>query len=135
MEDLRQLQTVDGDGRIVPITLRLAGGPGATALSARTLERDYGAFTGADLVDCLVDLRLRLEADGLLLCCQGARVNVWPSGQLRQFADGRQGYVLTRRAPGQVHEIVDLLDPASPAQAVSVEDQRRFVYEFHALGL
>jgi hypothetical protein len=135
MDDLRQLHTVDGDGRIAPIALRVAGNPGATVLHARSLERDYGTFTGADLVDCLGDLRLRLEADGLLLCCQGARVNVWPSGQLRQFADGRQGYVLTRRARGQVHEIVDLLDPAPPAQAVSVEDQRMFVYEFHALGL
>ena len=135
MEDLRQLHTVDADGRIAPIALRVTGHPGATVVNVRSLERDYGAFTGGDLVDCLVDLRLRLEGHGLLLCCQGARVNVWPSGQLRQFADGRQGYVLTRRAPGQVHEIVDLLDPAPPAQVVSVEDQRRFVYEFHALGL
>lgn len=135
MEDLRQLHTVDADGRIAPISLRMAGSPGATALHARSLERDYGAFTGEDVVACLSGLRLRLETDGLLLCCQGARVNVWPSGQLRQFADGRQGYVLTRRAPGQVHEIVDLLDPAPAAQVVSVEDQRRFVYEFHALGL
>src|SRR5262245_18819088 len=116
MEDLRQLHTVDADGRIAPIALQVTGRPGATVLSARSLDRDHGAFTGGDLVDCLVDLRIRLEGHGLLLCCQGARVNVWPSGQLRQFADGRQGYVLTRRAPGQVHEIVDLLDPAPPSQ-------------------
>lgn len=135
MEDLRQLHTVDGDGRVAPITLQVKGDRGATVVGARSLERDYGAFAGPDLVDCLVDLRLRLEADGLLLCCQGSRVNVWPSGQLRQFADGRQGYVLARRAQGQVHEIVDLLDPAPAGQVVSVEDQRRFVYEFHALGL
>jgi hypothetical protein len=135
MEDLRQLHTVDGDGRIAPISLRLGGGPGAATLNAWSLERDFGAFAGPDLVDCLVDLRLRLEAAGLLLCCQGARVNVWPSGQLRQFADGRQGYVLARRAQGQIHEIVDLLDPAPAEQVVTVENQRRFVYEFHALGL
>ncbi|MFG1606975.1 hypothetical protein [Actinoplanes sp. NPDC049265] len=135
MDDLRLLHTVDGHGRIAAISLRVAGKPGAATLSAWSPEHDFGAFAGPDLVDCLHDLRLRLEADGLLLCCQGARVNVWPSGQLRQFADGRQGYVLTRRAPGQIHEVVDLLDPAPAEQVVTVEDQRRFVYEFHALGL
>jgi hypothetical protein len=42
-------------------------------------ERRYSA-SGLDLFDSLTSLRGALEADGLLICIEGARADVYPSG-------------------------------------------------------
>jgi hypothetical protein len=40
---------------------------------------------GADLFSALETVRRRLEAEGMLVCCQGARPDVFPSGMARQM--------------------------------------------------
>jgi hypothetical protein len=120
------LPTVDAQGVLVEVTLRL-GDSG----SARVELNDQGVVVevhGDDYLDCLMQIRERLEADGRLLCCQGARADVWPSGMLRQFSDGRQAYVLDREQPSLM---VDVFAPADPAQVVSISRQRDAVYAFH----
>nr|GID81282.1 hypothetical protein Ade03nite_02060 [Actinoplanes derwentensis] len=84
----------------------------------------------------MIEMGRRLEAGGLRLCCQTAWRNVWPSGQLRQFSNGRQGHVLTeaRRSGVQApFETVDLLDVASQGHVVCMDEQYRFVRAFHGL--
>jgi hypothetical protein len=44
-------------------------------------------FEGDDLFECLINARLELESRGLLLCCQGCRPDVFPSGMHRQMND------------------------------------------------
>ncbi|PWU59138.1 hypothetical protein DLE60_17985 [Micromonospora globispora] len=88
---------------------------------------------GEDLLVCLVDVRQQLEADGLNLCCQGARPDVWPSGQLRQFTNGRFGYVLPSPSVGKTPEEVDLFAPADVGEIGTVEEQRDAVLRFHGL--
>ncbi|MEV0192197.1 hypothetical protein AB0I39_27120 [Kitasatospora purpeofusca] len=119
------LQTVDPDGRVQPVTIYV-GQPSAAVVALL----DGGSLTeisGTDYLDCLSQARRQLERDGRLLCCQGARPDVHPSGQLRQFTNGRQAYVRFPDARGEVRATVDILDPASPEDVVSLDDQRAAV--------
>ncbi|SDY65186.1 hypothetical protein SAMN05421684_0829 [Asanoa ishikariensis] len=56
--------------------------------------------------------------------------DVLPSGQLRQFSGGREGYVLTGEGP---FDVVDLLDPAPAARVTSLADQHAFIRAFYGL--
>src|SRR5690242_15135095 len=119
MDQERHLQTVDQDGQIETIVVRLDTADSPATMTGTTPTENIGPITAADVLDCLTDLRHALEARGKKLCCQGARINVWPSGQLRQFTNGASGYVLTKtstRTPDDPFEVVDLLDPAPPDQ-------------------
>jgi hypothetical protein len=78
-------------------------------------------------------IRRHLEAKGRLLCCQGARADVWPSGLLRQFTDGRCAYVLERDRGGRPLEEVDIFSPAPAQLVVTVAAQERAVRAFHGL--
>ncbi|WP_432986245.1 hypothetical protein [Dactylosporangium sp. CA-233914] len=137
MIEQRHLRTVDQHGATAPITLHIdAGTAQQTRITAVTAAETIGPVAGADLLEPLIEIRRRLEARGLRLCCQAARVNVWASGQLRQFTSGRQGYVLTetrRPSPEEPFEVVDFLAPAPAGQVTSLEEQYRFVYAFHGL--
>jgi hypothetical protein len=130
-DEVLQLNVVDREGRTTVATLTLYDSvPARLTLGCRRLLLDVG---GEDLLDCLIDLRRRLEAEELNLCCQGARADVWPSGQLRQFTNGRFGYVLASKPPGCAHEEVDLFAPAQPHEIASIEQQRETVFRFHRL--
>ena len=129
--EVLRLDVVDHEGRITASTLTLYDAvPARLVLTSRGLFLDV---EGGDLLDCLIDLRRRLEAEGLNLCCQGARSDVWPSGQLRQFTNGRLGYVLAPGPPGDVFEEVDVFAPAQPCEIVLIGQQREAVLRFHGL--
>ncbi|WP_194833445.1 hypothetical protein [Nocardia sp. XZ_19_369] len=87
MSEVVQLTAVDAAGVCWPVALRL-GEPSV----ARVELVGHGVFGSADddYLSCLITVREYLEKQGLLLCCQGARPDVWPSGQLRQFENGRR---------------------------------------------
>jgi hypothetical protein len=125
------LQTVTSDGVLRAVTIRL-GEPAAAEVEL--VDGDSAVKVhGADYLDCLIAVRERLEAQGRLLSCQGARADVWPSGQLRQFNNGRLAYVLDRGRRGAALEEVDIFAPAEPPNAVSLADQRDAVLAFHRL--
>ncbi len=129
--EVLQLAVIDHGGRIAASTLTLYDAvPARLVLTCGGLLLDV---EGDDLLDCLIDLRRRLETEGLNLCCQGARSDVWPSGQLRQFTNGRIGYVLAPRPAGDALEEVDLFAPAQPHEIGSIEQQRQAVFRFHGL--
>lgn len=84
------LQTADAAGLVRHVTICLSDP--FTALIALLDAHSRMEFSGTDYLDCLSQVRQHLERDGRLLCCQGARPNVHPSGQ--------QGRVLARHANG-----------------------------------
>lgn len=127
------LQTVDASGGTAPIMLCVETTFTRVTITATTGIGTIGPVAGGDLLDALTELRQHLGDRDLLLCCQGARINVWPSGMLRQFSHGRSGYVLGTRLEDGSFEIVDLLAPAPSAQVVNVADQQEFVRAFHDL--
>ncbi|MEU3571492.1 hypothetical protein AB0E96_24150 [Kitasatospora sp. NPDC036755] len=116
------LQTVDADGLFRSVTVYI--GQPSTALLALLDGGSLTEISGSDYLDCLIQARRQLERDGRLLCCRGARPDVHPSGQLRQFTNGRQAYAHFLDARGEAPETVDVFGPASPEDVVSLDDQR-----------
>ncbi|NVK78912.1 hypothetical protein [Streptomyces morookaense] len=83
-----------------------------------------------DLFECLKAVRRTLEEEGLLLCCQGARPMVFPSGMGRQMSNGRLAYTLRRDPPLTNADLVDIFASAQFSEVGTVEDQRRAVMRF-----
>ncbi|MFF2775617.1 hypothetical protein ACFVU3_11980 [Streptomyces sp. NPDC058052] len=116
------LRTVDPDGRSRSVTLRL--GPASRAIVGLLDDGALTEISGTDYLDCLLQIRRRLERDGRLLCCQGARSGVHPSGQLRQFTHGREAYLDFFDVRGTGPETVDIFAPAPPEDVVTLDAQR-----------
>lgn len=127
-----------------PIELRaISPGKSFTPVSIQVLDVDGGGlrmrFTGGEwqhfsepnLFKCLMSLRTYLEKQELLLCCQGARPDVFPSGMQQQMEGGRFTTILSRLSDGK--EVVDIFAAAEPSQVASVEGQRIAVYRFFNL--
>lgn len=77
--------------------------------------------TGGDVRNCFFDLRRQLEAHGILLCCMGARPDVWASGMLSQFTDGRMAYLHKEGVRPSRADEVDIFAPADAADVVTME--------------
>ena len=96
-------------------------------------DRRY-AVTGLDLFDSLTSLRGALEAEGILICIEGARADVYPSGMSRQMGGGRRAY---RHVPGRRpdrSDLVDIFDATCCSGVVSVDDQLASVRRLRAGG-
>ena len=93
----------------------------------RTLMAD-----GGDYFECLVAVRHRLEREGALLLCQGARRNVWPSGMARSMGAGLKAYVLVNGRPPTTDDLVEIFDPAERDDVGTVAEQERARDEWFA---
>jgi len=80
----------------------------------------------ADAFECLVKLRLMLEARHYKILCNAARINVYPSRMARQMGGGWSAYLLTMGRAAKLPDLVDILDPAAPETIASVQAQREF---------
>jgi hypothetical protein len=112
---------VEGGSVAVEITL-LSERP--AVLRARWGAGDSRRYSGVDLFECLTALRADLELQSLLLCCQGARRDVSPSGLTRQMSNGRLAYLLSVGRPVSDEDLVDIFAPADCADVASVADQK-----------
>lgn len=129
--ELLGLDVVDGAGRTTKSAVAIYD-----AVPARViLTTDDVALEeeGGNLLQCLIGIRRQLEAKGFNLCCQGARPDVWPSGQLLQFTNGRFGYVLASEPIGRPFAQVDMFAPADVTEIGTVEQQRENVFRFYGL--
>jgi hypothetical protein len=93
-------------------------------LVARLGDEKSGQYAGVDLFDCLLSLRENLESRGFLLCCQGARKNVSPSGMTRQMTNGRLAYVLLPDRQVSDDDLVDIFAPAACRDVASIAEQK-----------
>ena len=78
---------------------------------------------GLDLFESLTSLRRQLEADGLALCVEGARSDVFPSGMSRQMSGGRMAYRIVRGRRSGPDDVVDVFDPTCCDSVVGVDEQ------------
>ncbi|OWY63196.1 hypothetical protein B7486_54405 [cyanobacterium TDX16] len=86
---------------------------------------------GSDLCEALLDARRQLETRSLLLCCCGARKDVWPSGMSGQMTGGRSAYVHTPgRRPG-FDDMVDIFAAARCTEVTDVASQRSGLLDWH----
>lgn len=130
--DRASLVAVDSRGVEVPVVLLLPSESDA-CIQMSVEGGPIQEFRGSDFFGCLIDARLVLESRGLLLCCQGARSDVFPSGMQRQMGLGRVARLLTRDVDRQGE--VDIFAAAKPHEVVSVQRQKVAVYEFFNLSL
>jgi hypothetical protein len=76
-----------------------------------------------DYFECLLSVRRQLERQRLVVICQGARRDVWPSGMTRDMGAGLTAYVLTvGRHPTQ-DDVVEIFDPAEHSSVGTVAEQ------------
>ena len=116
------LATGDSAGKVqVELTL-LSEDP--AVLQARWGVGKPRRYSGVDLFECLISVRADLEAQSLLLCCQGAKKNVSPSGMTRQMSNGRLAYLLPVGRPVSDEDLVDVFAPAECSEVVSIADQK-----------
>ncbi|MGA6981055.1 MAG: hypothetical protein WBZ11_05835 [Candidatus Sulfotelmatobacter sp.] len=80
---------------------------------------------GPDLFEALAQARRGLEAEDLLVGCNGARRDVFPSAMQRQAGFARRAYVLTMPRTTARPEVVDIFASASELSALATVDAQR----------
>ena len=103
-------------------TVEVALVNGSTTVVLTFADRGVRA-TGFDVLECLFAVRRELEADGLLLCCQGARPNVWASGMARDMSGGRKAYDLREGKVPTMEDVIDVLEPAPCTDVATIDEQ------------
>jgi len=90
---------------------------------------------GPDLFEALASARRSLEADGVVLACNGARRDVFPSAMQRQAAGGRYAYVLEMPRAASRPPVVDIFALAPEASVlVTVDEQREWFDRWRQAG-
>lgn len=125
------MSAVRSDGSTVGVIIDAAVEESWLQMSVDDGERER--FAGSNIFVALFDARLHLESQCLLLCCQGARPDVFPSGLLQQTTNGRFAYELHPGRAIDVTRVVDVFTHAAPAEVDTVERQKRFVFNFFKL--
>jgi hypothetical protein len=121
MESL-ELRAASKDGREVAIAMEVDDSADAS-IRITSPESFAGLYLGIDLFACLGAVRSRLEEDGLLLCCQGASLSVYPSGMTRQMSNGRLAYPMRRSPPVTDADLIDIFAPAGLAEVGTIAEQ------------
>jgi hypothetical protein len=120
--DEMNLTATRSDGRQVDVQLQLSTPP--SIVRAVLIDEDFErTYQEIDLLECLKAFRRDLEGMGMLLCCQGARVNVLSSGMVRQMTDGRLAYSLQAGKEASDDDLVDIFAPADCSDVVTLEEQ------------
>lgn len=118
-----ELLACGNDGPDVRVSLDVQSEHPAV-LVARLGDEKSRQYPGVDLFDCLLSLREDLESRGLLLCCQGARKNVSPSGMTRQMSNGRLAYALLPERQVSDDDLVEIFAPADCGDVASIAEQK-----------
>lgn len=120
MEELARTAT-RASGEVVNVLLQVSTPP--STLRMRLPEEFERIYEEVDLLECLKSARRDLEDMGLLLCCQGARLNVFPSGMTRQMTEGRLAYSFQAGKALSDDDLVDIFAPADCSEVGTLEDQ------------
>jgi hypothetical protein len=118
-----ELLACRNDGSDIGVSLDVQSEHPAVILAQLGDEKSQ-QYSGADLFECLLSLRGDLENRGLLLCCQGARRNVSPSGMTRQMSNGRLAYAIPVDRSVSDDDLVDIFAPAACGEVASIVEQR-----------
>ena len=111
------------DGRAQPCRIIYSAGAEMT-LTANSSVFGELSFTGTNLFDALIKLRLHLEKIGYFLLCNAARKDTYPSRAIKQMGGGFKVYVLRSGQQASPADLVDALGPANLDQIATVDEQR-----------
>jgi hypothetical protein len=88
---------------------------------------DKMEFTSGDMFECLIMLRKELIKYNCILLCNGARLDVYPSGMCRDMGDGLVAHISKPGGSVSEEDLVYIFDYAQSELIASVEEQ----YNFH----
>jgi len=95
-------------------------------IKAEIPELEERIFQGSDLFDCLMKFRIYLESKNYLLLCNGARVDVYPSGMSRDMSGGKLAYITKLGISPSKDDLVDIFDSTSQKYIGTVEQQKEY---------
>ena len=84
------------------------------------------AASADDFFEALCLIRLNLEADGLLLFCYGASLNVYPSGMARSMASGKVAYKMQDGKHATKADLVSIYAEGPDVIPATVANQREY---------
>jgi len=128
-----EVREVEVGGRHVAVGRLHIGDSPPWGLRLVVGEEDY-SVVGEDLFESLVSLRRLLEADDRVLCVEGARGDVFPSGMARQMSGGRQACRIVQGRRPEREDLVDIFDQTCRDEVVTVDDQVVLVRRLRGSG-
>jgi hypothetical protein len=81
---------------------------------------------GSDLFQALQEIRSELEPRGWLIAVQGARVDAYPTGMVRDMIGARRVYILRVSQQAQREHLVDIFAEAAADSLGTVEQQKNY---------
>jgi hypothetical protein len=89
-------------------------------------DEPSASFYGDDLFECMKSIRTYLEARSILLLCNGARVDGYPSQMSRQMGQARRVYIHTMGRQTTREDLVDIFAEAPADKIGSVAAQKAY---------
>lgn len=121
----------------ISLDVRLRCGAGTVRGHLRATETDSDEYqvevifegrrilgAGGDYFEALLQVRQRLEADGMLVGLVGAERDVWPSPMARSMGGGLRAYRMTLGQQARTADLVDIF--ASSDAPARVSEQEAF---------
>ncbi|MFZ6013042.1 MAG: hypothetical protein ACOYXT_22055 [Bacteroidota bacterium] len=87
-----------------------------------------GEVEANDYFECLLQIRNVFEKNNLIILCNGARYDVYPSRMSRQMGKGLKGYVLTLGKQADEKDLVDIFKPIEDKAKIGTDQQQRDYY-------
>ena len=128
----RVIIATDSSGRSFVVNARISTCTGGYRLELAVPEIGAQTAEASDVFECLCRVRTQLDREGIRLCCNGARLNVWPSGMARDMGGGLKAYVLQVGRRASIDDLVDIFDSAPIEDIATVAEQRRFTEKWLA---
>jgi hypothetical protein len=100
-------------------------------LICRYLDKTISS-EAADFFDALASIRRQLQPEGLMPCCYGASLNVFPSGMARDMGRGLRAYKLVVGKHATRADLVDIFDEGTDVVPADVDTQEQFYRDWLA---
>ena len=100
--------------------------PDQVRLTLQFDDCEIASVSDVGFFDALCEIRGKLERQGLILWCNGAREDVYPSGMSRNMGAGDLAFRLEMGRPSVRSDLVDILEIPSEGVCVSIDEQRKF---------
>lgn len=96
-------------------------------ISIKTEQGNFSSEGKSDLFDALADVRKKMSREGIVLLCNGARKDVFPSPSSRSMAGGQLAYRIEFGMPAARKNLVNIFDPA-PEELITSPEQQEIYY-------
>lgn len=114
------------EGAIIDSELRIELDGENCSISLKAHGINESNFEALDLFGALLALRNHLDQTGASLLCNGARIDVYPSGMSLGMGSGRKAYITRLGKPSLRTDLVDIFDYAEPSKVGTVQEQKDY---------